>query len=62
MKKYEFDALIQKHDSIDAAFIEFPYDVLEEFGTKGQVKVKAVFDGTQRPLRTNLIMVFSSCL
>lgn len=45
MKVYEFDAQIRKHDSIDAAFIEFPYDVEKEFGTKGQVKVMATFDG-----------------
>ncbi len=45
MKTYEFDALIIKHDSIDAAFIEFPYDVEKEFGVKGQVKVNAFFDG-----------------
>lgn len=45
MKVYEFDAKIIKHDSIDAAFIEFPYDVEKEFGEKGQVKVWATFDG-----------------
>jgi len=45
MKTYEFDAVIKKHDSIDAAFIEFPYSIEEEFGVKGQVKVKATFDG-----------------
>lgn len=45
MKTYEFDAIIKKHDSINAAFIEFPYSVEEEFGVKGQVKVKAAFDG-----------------
>lgn len=45
MKIYEFDAEIIKHDSIDAAFIEFPYDVEKEFGVKGQVKVRATFDG-----------------
>lgn len=44
MKEYEFDAVILKHDSMDAAFIEFPYNVEKEFGTKGQVKVKATFD------------------
>lgn len=42
---YEFEAVIKKHDSIDAAFIEFPYNTEEEFGVKGQVKVKATFDG-----------------
>jgi hypothetical protein len=45
MKIYEFDAVIQKHPDLDAAFIEFPYDVEQEFGTKGQVKVLATFDG-----------------
>jgi hypothetical protein len=47
MKTYEFDAVIKKHDSIDAAFIEFPYNVEQEFGVKGQVKVKATFDGCE---------------
>lgn len=44
MKKYEFDAIIQKVDDMDAAYIEFPYDVRKEFG-KGRVKVRATFDG-----------------
>lgn len=47
MKLYEFDAEIKKYDSMDAAFIEFPYDVEKEFGVKGQVKVKATFDGRE---------------
>ncbi len=45
MKVYEFDALIHKHSNLDAAFIEFPYDVEKEFGTKGRVKVIVTFDG-----------------
>lgn len=45
MKRYEFDAVLQKHDTIDATYIEFPYDVEKEFGVKGQVKVQAAFDG-----------------
>jgi hypothetical protein len=45
METYEFDAVIKKHDGIDAAYIEFPYNVEEEFGVKGQVKVSATFDG-----------------
>lgn len=45
VKVYEFDALIIKHEGIDGAYIEFPYDVNKEFGTKGQVKVNAAFDG-----------------
>jgi hypothetical protein len=45
MKTYEFDAKIQKHPEINAAFVDFPYDVEKEFGVKGQVKVYASFDG-----------------
>jgi hypothetical protein len=47
LQVYEFDAAIQKHESMDAAYIEFPYDVEKEFGVKGQVKVLATFDGHQ---------------
>lgn len=43
-KVYEFDAIIHKKPGMDAAYIEFPYDVREEFG-KGRVKVNAEFDG-----------------
>ena len=43
-KTYEFDAIIQKVEGIDGAYIEFPYDVKAEFG-KGRVMVHATFDG-----------------
>jgi len=43
-KVYEFDAPIKKVPDIDGAYIEFPYDVREEFGA-GRVKVHATFDG-----------------
>jgi len=43
-KEYEFDALIQKVPDLDGAYVEFPWDVWEEFG-KGRVKVRACFDG-----------------
>lgn len=43
-KVYEFDAVILKVPDMDGAYIEFPYDVREEFG-KGRVKVTAEFDG-----------------
>ncbi|MBF7097273.1 DUF1905 domain-containing protein [Alkalibacter mobilis] len=45
MKKiYEFEAVIKKVPDVDGAYVEFPYDVREEFG-KGRVKVLATFDG-----------------
>lgn len=43
-KTYEFEAVILKVPDIDGAYVEFPYDVKEEFG-KGRVKVHATFDG-----------------
>lgn len=43
-KIYEFDAMIQKVPDIDGAYVEFPYDVREEFG-RGRVKVHVEFDG-----------------
>lgn len=43
-KTYEFEAIIRKVPGIDAAYVEFPYDVKAEFD-KGRVKVHATFDG-----------------
>lgn len=43
-KKYKFKAEILKVPDIDGAYVEFPFDVREEFG-KGRVKVHATFDG-----------------
>ena len=41
---YEFEAVIKKVPDVDGAYIEFPYDVKEEFN-KGRIKVEATFDG-----------------
>ena len=43
-KTYEFTAVIQKAPDMDAAYIEIPFDVKEEFG-KSRVPVRASFDG-----------------
>lgn len=59
MKKYEFDAVIQSHQGMDAAYIEFPYDVEKEFGTKGQVKIKTTFDGVE--YRGSLVKMGYDC-
>ncbi|MEL7647464.1 MAG: DUF1905 domain-containing protein [Sedimentibacter sp.] len=45
-KTYEFDAELKKVPDIDGAYVEFPYDVREEFN-KGRVKVHATFDGVE---------------
>ena len=39
-----FSAEIQQHQDINAAFINFPFDTVELFGKKGQVKVKVILD------------------
>jgi hypothetical protein len=42
--KLEFDAVLEKHENMDAAYIKFPFNVMEVYGVKGQVKVKAWID------------------
>ena len=44
MKTYEFDAIIQKVDDQDAAYVAVPFDIKAEFGV-GRLKVHATFDG-----------------
>ncbi len=58
-KKYEFDAIILKHEDIDAAYVEFPFDVETEFRVKGHVKVKAWFDDV--PYRGSLAKMGHAC-
>lgn len=41
--KLEFDAALLRHEGLDAAYIEPPFDVEKEFGAK-RVKVRAFFD------------------
>ncbi|MPS74571.1 MAG: DUF1905 domain-containing protein [Chryseobacterium sp.] len=39
-----FSAEIQQHQDINAAFVNFPFDTVELFGKKGQIKVKVLLD------------------
>ncbi|MBQ0113771.1 MAG: DUF1905 domain-containing protein [Bacteroidales bacterium] len=41
---YEFEQVILKNPDMDAAYMEFPWDCKEEFGSY-RVKVHATFDG-----------------
>ena len=43
-KIYEFQAVIEPVPDKHGAFVRFPYDIRQEFGT-GRVKVLATFDG-----------------
>lgn len=45
MKKYRFEAAIEA-GARGGAFVRVPFDVHDAFDTKGQVKVKAMFDKT----------------
>ena len=51
MKKYRFELEIESARG-GGAFVRIPLDVRETFGTGGQVRVKAAFDG--EPYRGSL--------
>ena len=55
---YAFEAVIRKVPDLDGAYIEFPYDVRQEFG-KGRVKVEATFDGY--PYSGSLVKMGTDC-
>ncbi len=57
-KTYSFKAVILKNPDMDAAYIEFPYDVRKEFG-KGRVKVHALFDSY--PYEGSLVRMGTDC-
>lgn len=44
MKEYKFRAKIEPTDH-GHGFVFFPFDTKEEFGTRGQIRVQATFDG-----------------
>ena len=41
----EFDAVLNGVEGMEALSINFPYNVLEVYGVRGQVKVKVTYDG-----------------
>ena len=55
-----FEAIIQQSGTMNAAFVEFPFSVEELFGKKGQVKIKAIFDGKVE-YRGSLAKMKSDC-
>lgn len=55
---YKFDTKIIKMPDKDATFIEIPFDIEKEFGTK-RVKVKAKFDGID--YRGSIVNMGHSC-
>lgn len=60
MKKvYEFNAVIKKVEKVNGAYIEFPFNVIEEFGSNKRVNVKATFDGEE--YRGILVKMDTNC-
>ena len=57
-KLYECDAVIQKVEGIDGAYVKIPFDVRAEFG-RGRVPVDAPFDGVE--YRGSLVRMGTSC-
>jgi hypothetical protein len=48
-----FTAILEQHESgMDAAYVSIPFDVEEVYGTRGQVKVKVLFD--KQPYLANM--------
>ncbi|OCA71375.1 YdeI/OmpD-associated family protein [Chryseobacterium arthrosphaerae] len=56
----EFKAVIKQNGTMNAAFVEFPFSTEELFNKKGQVKIKAIFDGTIE-YRGSLAKMKSAC-
>jgi bifunctional DNA-binding transcriptional regulator/antitoxin component of YhaV-PrlF toxin-antitoxin module len=50
--RVEFDAVLKAHEG-GGAFVEFPHNVLELYGVKGRIPVKATFDGI--PYRGSMV-------
>ncbi|NLJ68336.1 MAG: DUF1905 domain-containing protein [Firmicutes bacterium] len=57
-KAYEFEVEIKKAPDMDAAYVEIPFDVKQEFG-KGRVPVYATFDG--EPYEGSLVRMGTPC-
>ncbi|WP_370899838.1 DUF1905 domain-containing protein [Chryseobacterium gossypii] len=56
----KFKAIIRQNGNMNAAFVEFPFSTEELFGKKGQVKIKAIFDG-KADYRGSLARMGSDC-
>ncbi|WP_223598298.1 YdeI/OmpD-associated family protein [Chryseobacterium sp. GVT01B] len=56
----EFSAIIKQNGEMNAAFVEFPFSTEELFNKKGQVKIKALFDGNVE-YRGSLAKMKSDC-
>ena len=60
MSSIKFSAIIRQNGEINAALVEFPFSTEKIFGKKGQVKIKATFDGNVE-YRGSLSKMKSDC-
>jgi hypothetical protein len=59
-RKKVFEAILENDNKgMDTAFVSIPFDVEEEYGTRGQVKVKVLFD--KHPYRGVLVNMGTGC-
>ncbi|HEY5824351.1 MAG TPA: YdeI/OmpD-associated family protein [Cyclobacteriaceae bacterium] len=60
LRKHVFQAVLENPEKkMDIAYVIIPFNVEEVYGTKGQVKVKATFDG--HPYRGVIANMGSGC-
>ncbi len=60
VKTYDFEAIIKKSEvGSGGAYVEFPYDVQEEFGVRGRVKVVCSFENVE--YRGSLVKMGTDC-
>ncbi|MCF7858945.1 MAG: YdeI/OmpD-associated family protein [Candidatus Cloacimonetes bacterium] len=60
MREYKFDAMIRASEiGSGGAYIEFPYNVEKEFGTKGRVKVVCFYEDIE--YRGSLVKMGTKC-
>lgn len=59
MKIFEFEAEILRSKDMNATFLEFPFDIFESFGSKGQVRVYAQLNNYT--FRGNLAKMGHNC-
>ena len=59
--KISFTAPIIQHEGMNAGYVEFPFSVEDIFGTRGMVKVKALFDGKAAEYRGIMSNMGTGC-
>lgn len=58
-KVIAFDAVLKAVEGNQAMSVDFPYDVFELYGVRGQVKVKVTYDGV--PYRGSMVKMGGDC-